>query len=555
LMADLLARRGKGDGRELLMIDEDMRVRLAAVLENWIEVMLTSPHANRHQFSDVARAAGRIRAPKLVDGLRRMLERDLTDWARAREEHARSERGGVPTPGVTHSYTLQYRTAFGAIGGAEVIALMNGHLPDLRFGSDAACALMDIWKQKHPSDRDKRFAAGHDFSKVKARRKQREDTQLPMPTCDSAEAIFAVVRELGTHDKDDTTQRQAIGLAKIGLGLPHGTKRDEIITLLNLPQPYAVKQGLLTAAAMAGEIVPADALIAGTRELLELAKKQSWRLDKNCPELMGWVELFAFSDRPSAVLDALNLLPAEHLHSWRLSRLLSALGDSPHADTLHVLKALARRDAQLLREHDWLNAIIKVGTEESARALLELVCDGTLMSDRRGVDPWHLSQLLARLGEEFPAMRDEMMQRYEGLSDGQPKAIIESALAELANAPIVLALIRSYAADKRPFDGRLAKTVRGLAVGQRPAGDWPGAYEEFSVSLTAVRKELFGMLAANDAQSMLAEAFLIAIEELRDEHGRIDAEPRHPDVESGRAWPREASATEYGCAIATPVSR
>jgi hypothetical protein len=82
-----------------------------------------------------------------------------------------------------------------------------------------------------------------------------------------------------------------------------------------------------------------------------------------------------------------------------------------------------------------------------------------------------------------------------------------------------------------------------------------GTYEEFSAPLTAVRKELFGMLAANDAQSMLAEACLIAIEELRDEHGRIDEEPRHPDVESGRAWPREASATEYECAIATPVSR
>jgi hypothetical protein len=235
-------------------------------------------------------------------------------------------------------------------------------------------------------------------------------------------------------------------------------------------------------------------------------------------------------------------------------RLLSALGDSPHPDALQVLEALARRDAQLLKEHDWLNAMIKVGTEASARALLELACDGTLMSDQRGVDPWQLSQHLARLGEEFPAIRDEMLRRYEGMSSGPPKAIIESALAELADPPIVLTLIRSYVADKRPFDGSLAKAVRDLSVGQRPVEDWPGAYEEFSAPLTAVRKELFGMLAANDAQSMLAEACLIAIEELRDEHGRIDEEPRHPDVESGRAWPREASATEYECAIAT-VSR
>jgi len=103
-------------------------------------------------------------------------------------------------------------------------------------------------------------------------------------------------------------------------------------------------------------------------------------------------------------------------------------------------------------------------------------------------------------------MRDEMLRRYEGMSGGQPKAIIESALAELADAPIMLALIRSYAADKRPFDGRLAKAVRNFAVGQRPARDWPGANEEFSVSLTELRKELFRMFVANDVQSTLAEA-------------------------------------------------
>jgi hypothetical protein len=323
----------------------------------------------------------------------------------------------------------------------------------------------------------------------------------------------------------------------------HRTKQDELHALLSLPQPYTFKLGLLTAAAMAGEIIPADTLLAGIRELLDLAERDSWRLDENRGELMGWVELFPFSDRPNAVLDALELLPAEHRYAWRLRRLLSALGDSPHPDALQVLEALARRDAQLLKEHDWLNAMIKVGTEESARALLVLACDGTLMSDRRGVDPWQLSQRLARLGEEFPVIRDEMLRRYQRMSGGQPKAIIESALAELAEAPIVLALIRSYAVDNRPFDGRLAKAVRDLAVGRRPAGDWPGAYEEFSMPLTALRKELFRMFVANDIQSTMAEACLIAIEELRDEHGRIDDEPRHPDIESGLMWPKEALET------------
>jgi hypothetical protein len=67
--------------------------------------------------------------------------------------------------------------------------------------------------------------------------------------------------------------------------------------------------------------------------------------------------------------------------------------------------------------------------------------------------------------------------------------------------------------------------------------------------LAALRKQLFGLLAANDGQSKLAERCLIAIEELRDEHGRIDDEPRHPDIDSGRPWPKEANGSVMAEAV------
>ena len=63
------------------------------------------------------------------------------------------------------------------------------------------------------------------------------------------------------------------------------------------------------------------------------------------------------------------------------------------------------------------------------------------------------------------------------------------------------------------------------------------AYEEFGVSLADLRGELFGVALAKDTQSPLAEACLVEIEELRDEHGRVDDEPRHPDISSGEPWP------------------
>ena len=48
------------------------------------------------------------------------------------------------------------------------------------------------------------------------------------------------------------------------------------------------------------------------------------------------------------------------------------------------------------------------------------------------------------------------------------------------------------------------------------------------------------MLNNEGYEAALASACLTAIDKLRDEHGRTDAEARHPDIETGRPWPIEA---------------
>jgi hypothetical protein len=169
--------------------------------------------------------------------------------------------------------------------------------------------------------------------------------------------------------------------------------------------------------------------------------------------------------------------------------------------------------------------------------LLTLVCESEL-GNAGGVDSFHLSRQLAHLGEEFLALKEEMLQRYQRLNNGRAKSILESALIELADTSVIRALVRAYAADHKPYDGGLANALRNAALGRRPVEGWSAnAFEEFSVSLAELRRELFGLALANDAQSRLAEACLVEIEELRDEHGRVDDEPRHPDISSGQPWP------------------
>ena len=534
IMASLISRHGRGLNN-MRTLAVELRDPLAKLIEHWIEVLLTSPKANRRQMANVVQAIERLPDARFVKGLHKMLEHDLGDWARAWDEFKKS-RPAVPIPqDVTMDWTLQYQMAFAAIGGTEVVGLMKRYLPDLRFGIKAAIVLSALLNRENGSVKERRFGVWHDFTDVKANRLARQDSQNPLTSCDSAEAIFGVARDLGTQNSDAATQRHAIQLATVGLRMPHGSKRADIDVLMALPFPFAEKRELLTAVVEAGEIVKANDLISGINELLEVAKKETWRLDNNRGELMGWVELFPFCDQPAAVAEVLHKIPEQHRQPWALDRLLIALAHSPPNDALQILKALAEHDKRILDNYHWTAAVFNLGTEAAAGLIIDLICEGALPG-RNGFS----EQRLAELAKRHSRVRAELLRRYASLPLGQPHSLLEAVLTEIADAEIVLAFVRDYARRKRPFGGNLANSIRETAVGKRPVADWPNAYNEFSVSLTGLRIELFKMTLAGNAESAPAEACLNEIEALRDEYGRINDEPRHPYIDSGCPWPREA---------------
>ena len=532
-LAELLARHGKETESKPLVLHEETERHLVTAIDHWIDVLLPSAEATRHQLSVVAEAIQRVPHSQFTAKLQKMLERDLADWARARKEYCDSGRGKAMTPDVTHSYTLQYRRTFSAIGDETVVARMKELLPDQGFGFDAACVLFDIWNRDHPSGKDKRFGSWHDYSDAKAKRARLMDTEYEPPTSDFSETIFAVIQDLAKPEKSKESHHHAFRLAKIALGMPYGRKAVEIAALFALPQTYAAKLDVLTVAAIAGETLSADMLLAGFYELLETGKKEPWRLEESNGELMNWVELFAFSDRPAAVLEILGRLPEEYRWPHHLRRLLTALRDSPHPDAMKVLQAIAAQKPELTEEDEWLAAIVDQKSQEAGQLLLKLVCDGTLKLSRvtRGMG---ISRQLIGYAAHYPDIRAEMMKRYEKLADGPAKAMLESALIELPDEPFILMLIDSMARAKRADDGRLSRAIKKLALGHRPVEGWPGAFEQFSVSLAEFRRKLFAIVMLNDARSELAATCLYRIERLRDEYGRINEEPRHPDIASGK---------------------
>jgi hypothetical protein len=531
LLADLLARHGGNTGNSKTPIVLQHRAPLRATINGWIEILLATTGPARYASSEVARATERLADASLADPLRRLLERDLTDQAAA--QAARVANLGTVGTLDTSGYSLLYARAFEAMHDGPAVVVLIRDLSDLRWGIDAAGALYEIWSSDHLPKETRAFGGWTDFSQHLPRRAERE-TGNPS-TSEFAESIFTVVRVMGDPAKSALEQQHAIALAARGLALPHGTKRREIDILLGLPQPIAHKHFLLFAAARAGEVVPSALLMDGLRDLLEAAKTQTWRLDEGRGELTRWICLFPFSDNPEMVHDALALLDEHHRRPHELRRLLEVLPQSPPDSALAILERLAADNPAFLQEFEWSNALIKLNTEFTARTVLDRLCEGRIPLH----DGLRLSHALTGWARRYSTVRDEMIARYRTMPSSSTRRVLEMAMDDLVDEEVFLALFEGNADAPYPVQG-LAQSIRNLAIGSKPSDEWVGAFEEFGVPLTGLRARLFAMLPMNDARAQLAKQCLIAIEEHRDEHGRVSDEPRHPDISTGRAWPPEA---------------
>lgn len=520
LMADLLARNGTPPYGERFRLAGNAKLALTAIAHRWIDTLLSSPRANRHPLSKTASALSRFVDPEFVPKLKVMLDLDLSEW---KHDPLRFD-------------VSEYRDAFIAVGDDTAMTpLMIPYLVHPQFGLEAARVLATRWRNAHPLDPGQELLSALNFRGAAQNRALRLEPRATLPTSDAAEAIFAAVRELMISAGSDDERRHAIGLAQIGLSIPHGSKREVIDALMNLPLPYLSKQNLLTAAAEAGEILSSSALLAALRELVEASGKHPLRLRPNRYEVEKWLVLFAFSDRPRTLVEAVELLSDDYRDL--LPGVLQTISASPHPEILQTLADLAKLDSSLTRGYAWYDALVKLGTEAAALFLLDRIGDGTVAGEGRGRS-WQMAKDLARFTEDYPNFRRELAQRYACAEDGEIRDLLEETLATTPDQDAVLSMIEAFARDGRAFLGsNLQTAIRNLAVGRRPADHSPFAFEEFSVSLADLRKKLFQLTMAHEQQASLARACLNCIEELRDEHGRINDEARHPDIRAGGRWP------------------
>ncbi len=541
LLADLISRHGGSVERGPLRLDASAYGRVTAAVQRWAEILLASPEATRAQFAEIAQAAERLESPALVPVLQKLLSEDLARRKRALEELAEARKNRRQIDNDAHMcWTLQYRRAFAAIGDDHTVQLMKAYLPDPDFGIDASYVLKSVWKKSQPVEHESGFIRSWpDFSVVPDEYAQRQ-SRTGGETQAFVNDILAVVDDLTKPGADDADYRHALNLAAVAFSMPYVDKADTIASLLRLPLPAFDKQDLLTVLVLSGETIPVVVVLQGFNELLEKAKTNPWMLqEQDGWRLNAWLRLMPFTEKSGSILEVLARLEDHNLEPKRLRGLLSALSYAPSAEAENVLSELAKRDERFLNEYDWLAALTNRNTLSAARILLDLVCNESFPGRRGSHDRMDFGRKLSAFIISHEQFRKEVYDRFPSVADGSAKSVLEYAIANAADAEGILLMARDGAVQGKRFrDTSLYSALCHVLIGQTPI-ESSGIQQLYSLPATELRKDLFDMVVnGNATESRLAIECLTAIDEIRDDYGHVDTEPRHPNIAMGVPWPQ-----------------
>ncbi len=534
-LADLFTRHGVDDSSKTGRLSLELETAMVERVIDWANTLLGAEAFARGPAASVARVIGRLKTPGLLPSLTRLLAADLVQRERSRQ--ARSVPGlhqAEASNDAMMAHANTYRIALSAIGTDEAAQLLISYLPHVDVGFEAAVGLKEIWDWRN-GIASPTLKPWPDFSIVRTRLAERASGSVLVVEASFATAIFTAIDALTTETSSEDQQGLAIGIARIAIGLPYKERVGLVYRLLSFVGHRSAKQLLLTALVMDGRTIPSNAVFAGIRDFLEELKTKSWLLPQNSWELEGWLELFAFSDRPAAALEALPLLPENYAAPHQLRRLLNALGNSPSDEAEEVLKAFADRDARFCETYEWVNALEQRGTVSATQYLLDQISNGAVKLG--GHVPWDLSRSIAQTMERDPGARTEIYRRYTQTS-GVPQQLIERAIAEAPDVEGLLLMVRIAAAAGRDFRRtELHKALRRALTEERPSTYMRGAQELHPVPDQGLRKALLAMTVGEESVAVLARRTLIEIDVMHDDYGWDGGDRRHPDIASGIPWP------------------
>ncbi len=536
-LADLIARHPEGEDDRGRPFDDRARAEIRSLAEDWAARLLASRDATRWQLSSVAAMARRAPSVSLLPLLKRMLEENLRRYRLAREEaKANGWRPGKARDEAQNPLTHEYFRAFQAISAPETAALMRQLLADEYLGEDAAKVLAIQWIAVNEPNEERAFLRrGIEFSRLAEKRAMR--AREPSSTSAEAEAIFGCVEALLTGNPTEEQKKLAVALAIVAAPLPHGERGALIQRLISLA-PRRSRAALLRNLTLSGEVIDTDIVKNGIAEVFDAAKKEAWIVYEGY-EPSEWLSLLPLTSHPGETLDVVRNLPEYRSKNDILQGLIASLGVAPDEDAERVLFELAADNHRLYASHEWRDAAFRRSSLSAARKLVELAGGGAFAV--QGVDGRHIAGQIAGLITTYPELRAYV---HRLLKDGEMTAgrrLLSQAIAESPDVDGVVLLVELEIQHKSSFMSW--RTVESVVTEHVPVEGSENAYNVAPIPAGELRERLLALTTDGGPMDAAARC-LRTIDDLRDEHGIPDAEPRHPDLASGRPWPILSPAGE-----------
>ncbi|WP_217654067.1 NACHT domain-containing protein [Moritella viscosa] len=531
--ADLISQHSNNESDQDRSFDAASVIVIQSLVEDWGNRMLASGEAKRRQIASIARLARHAPSTNLLPILKRLLDDDLQRYRDFIEQaKAANWQSCDAVNEARHPMTHEYQRAFLAIKTTETAVLIQEYLTDEYFGALAGQVLADQWCTANEPPQDKLSFGGVDFSGVKEKHAAR--AAAPEETSEEAETIFVAIECLIADSATDEQKSLAVELGITASRLPHGQREhmiQKLITFAPIRRHDCARHRLLLNLVLSGKEIDIDIVADGISEIFEAAKTEGWILTQGEGyELKSWLRLLPFVNRPAEALAIVRGMPPEQRVPRFLQEMVGGLADSPSGEAEELLFKLAEEDPRFYLNHRWREVALRLGTQSSARRIIDLTANGTF--DGEATNAWHFSLELGELISAHPDLRAYV---YGILKSGPPTImLLASAVAESPDEDGILLLVNLELSLKRSFLG--FKTIEGAVTKHLPSESWKGAYNVVPSPAVELRRKLFAM-TSDGSVSDAAARWLNQIDEIRDEYGTPETEPRHPDLASGKSWP------------------
>jgi hypothetical protein len=534
-LADLISRHPNdesGQSRPFNMVSIEI---IQGFVEDWGSRLLDSNNVKRTQLAAVARLVKRAPSERLLPILKRLLDYELQLYHGFREQaKAVDWKRCSAVDEARWLMTHDYQRAFMAIKTSKTAVLMQEYLTGEYFGALAAQVLADQWRTANEPQQDKFFFGGVDFSGVKER--HAACAANPGATSTEAEVIFEAIELLIVDSSSKENKSLAVELGIAALHLPHGERDHTTQKLISfaLGRGYeSARHRLLLSLVLSGKKIDIDIVAQGISEIFEAAKTDGWILmQSEGYALKVWLRLLPFVDRPAEVMAIVRGMPSEQREPRFLQEMVGALADAPSYETEELLFKLAEEDPRFYINQKWREVAFSLGTLSSARRILDLTMTGAFDVESRS--GWHFFRELGGLISTLPDVRAYAYGILEKDMSITSLKFLARAIAENPDDEGILLLVNLELNLKCSFLSY--STIEGAVTEHLPSESWKGAYDVVSRDASELRRKLF-MMTSDGSVSDVAARCLNQIDEIRDEYGTPESEPRHPDLASGKFWP------------------